>query len=247
MMKTNDRQSNTLFGAAGLEDYRFWMAQYYCTHFVHSNYTNLQVFIVFFGIILLPSPLSMAQRPLVGQDLLVIETLLLHSFRYTIIGRNPLDEWSVRRRNLYLTIHNIHKRQTSFCSDRIRNRNPSKRAALDPNFRLCGLLVWRVVFSFCSKYVSASIVSCLVVAVSTTVRVAHFRYNHVTPTPANFEPNLLVTDLKWSAKNRTPISSWIYLLPVYQGALVATRRYLDCSTRSFLKWDRAAALRLGHA
>jgi len=29
------------------------------------------------------------------------------------VGRTPLDEWSARRRDLYLTTHNIHKRQTS--------------------------------------------------------------------------------------------------------------------------------------
>jgi hypothetical protein len=32
---------------------------------------------------------------------------------HSTIGRTPLDEWSARRRNLYLTTHNIHKRQTS--------------------------------------------------------------------------------------------------------------------------------------
>ena len=31
---------------------------------------------------------------------------------YTL-GRTPLDERSARRRGLYLTAHNIHKRQTS--------------------------------------------------------------------------------------------------------------------------------------
>ena len=36
-------------------------------------------------------------------------TLTLH----TTLRRTPLDEWSARRRNLYLTTHNAHKRQTS--------------------------------------------------------------------------------------------------------------------------------------
>jgi len=35
------------------------------------------------------------------------------TLRYTIIDRTPLDEWSVRRRNLYLTTCNTHNRQTS--------------------------------------------------------------------------------------------------------------------------------------
>ena len=36
-----------------------------------------------------------------------------HTQRRTTIGRTPLDEWSARRRDLYLTTHNTHKRQTS--------------------------------------------------------------------------------------------------------------------------------------
>jgi hypothetical protein len=32
--------------------------------------------------------------------------------RHTLV-RTPLDEWSVRRSDLYLTTHNTHKRQTS--------------------------------------------------------------------------------------------------------------------------------------
>ena len=30
-----------------------------------------------------------------------------------LVGRTPLDEWSARRRDLYLTTHNTHNRQTS--------------------------------------------------------------------------------------------------------------------------------------
>ena len=36
-----------------------------------------------------------------------------HTQRRTTFGRTPLDEWSARRRDLYLTTHNIHNRQTS--------------------------------------------------------------------------------------------------------------------------------------
>jgi hypothetical protein len=172
------------------------MGQDYCTRFVHCNCTDLQVFIVVFCIILLPSPLSMAQRPLVGQDLLVIEASLSHSFRNTTIGRTPLDEWSARRRNLYLTIHNTQKTATSYASDWIRIHNPNQRAASDTNIRLCSHLVRRFVFSFFSKIRVHSIMSCLVVAASTPLCVAHVRYTHVTPTPANLEQNPLVRNLK---------------------------------------------------
>jgi hypothetical protein len=39
-----------------------------------------------------------------------------HPQRRTTVGRTPLDEWSARRRDLYLTIHNTHNRQTSMPS-----------------------------------------------------------------------------------------------------------------------------------
>ena len=36
-----------------------------------------------------------------------------HTQRRATLGRTPLDEWSARRRDLYLTTHNTHNRQTS--------------------------------------------------------------------------------------------------------------------------------------
>ena len=36
-----------------------------------------------------------------------------HTQRRTTFGRTPLDEWSARRRDLYLTTQNTHNRQTS--------------------------------------------------------------------------------------------------------------------------------------
>ena len=38
---------------------------------------------------------------------------LYHAQRRTTVGRTPLDQWSARRRDLYLTTHNNHNRQTS--------------------------------------------------------------------------------------------------------------------------------------
>ena len=32
-----------------------------------------------------------------------------HTQRHTTVGRTPLDEWSARRRDLYLTTHNTHR------------------------------------------------------------------------------------------------------------------------------------------
>jgi len=36
-----------------------------------------------------------------------------HTQRRTTVGTTPLDECSARRRDLYLTTHNTHNRQTS--------------------------------------------------------------------------------------------------------------------------------------
>ena len=36
-----------------------------------------------------------------------------HTQRRSTVGRTPLDEWSARRRDLYLTTQNTHNRQTS--------------------------------------------------------------------------------------------------------------------------------------
>jgi len=47
-----------------------------------------------------------------NEGLLCIEASRSHSVIHTTLGSTPLDEWSARRRDLYLTKHNIHKRQT---------------------------------------------------------------------------------------------------------------------------------------
>ena len=39
--------------------------------------------------------------------------LLDHTQQRATVGRTPLNERSVRRRDIYLTIHNTHNRQTS--------------------------------------------------------------------------------------------------------------------------------------
>jgi hypothetical protein len=38
------------------------------------------------------------------------------TLRHTTLGRTPLDEWSARRRDLYLTLHDTHKRYISMPS-----------------------------------------------------------------------------------------------------------------------------------
>ena len=56
--------------------------------------------------------LSVALRPNAGHGLPHSWGFLDHTRRRTTIGRTPLDEWSARRRDLYLTTHNTHNRQT---------------------------------------------------------------------------------------------------------------------------------------
>jgi hypothetical protein len=56
----------------------------------------------------------MARQPYMGLGLLVSSRFHDHTlFRHTTVARTPLDEGPARRRDLYLTSHNTHKRQTS--------------------------------------------------------------------------------------------------------------------------------------
>jgi hypothetical protein len=48
------------------------------------------------------------------------------TLRHTSLGRTPLDEWSARRRDLYLIPHDTHKRQTSIPQ---RDSNPQSQQA----------------------------------------------------------------------------------------------------------------------
>ena len=66
---------------------------------------------IFFIIINVSFP--MARQPLGGLGRLIFRGFTITLFRHTTFGRTPLDEGSARRRDLYLTTHNTHKRQTS--------------------------------------------------------------------------------------------------------------------------------------
>jgi hypothetical protein len=55
----------------------------------------------------------MSQEPLVCQGLLIIEASRSHSVWHTTFPGTPLDEWSARRRDLYLTARSTHSRQAS--------------------------------------------------------------------------------------------------------------------------------------
>jgi hypothetical protein len=57
------------------------------------------------------------------------------TLRHTKLDRTPLEVWSARRRDLYLTIHNHSKRQTSISPAGFETRNPSKRMAAGRRLR----------------------------------------------------------------------------------------------------------------
>jgi hypothetical protein len=48
----------------------------------------------------------MAPQPLGGLGRLIFRGFTITLYRHTTLGRTPLDEWSARRRDLYLTTHN---------------------------------------------------------------------------------------------------------------------------------------------
>jgi hypothetical protein len=59
-----------------------------------------------------PSFSSLAQQPNADHGRLTLEVSRSHTMTHHS-SRTPLDEWSARRRDLYLTRHNTHKRDTS--------------------------------------------------------------------------------------------------------------------------------------
>ena len=61
-----------------------------------------------------------------------------HTQRRTTVDKTPLDEWSARRRDLYLTTHKTHNRQTSMSPGGIRTHNLSRRLAAGIRLRLRG-------------------------------------------------------------------------------------------------------------
>jgi hypothetical protein len=57
-------------------------------------------------------------------------SFLDHTHRRTTVGRTPVDEWSARSRDLYLTTHNIVERHIR-APGGIRTHSLSRRAAAD--------------------------------------------------------------------------------------------------------------------
>ena len=54
--------------------------------------------------------------------------------RHTTVSRTPLERWSARRRDLYLTAHNTHDRQTAISPGGTGTRNHNNRATAAPHW-----------------------------------------------------------------------------------------------------------------
>jgi len=78
---------------------------------------------------------SMAQKPLRGQGPITVGASTI-TLRHITFGITRLDEWSARRRDLYLSTRST---QTDIhVPGGIRTCNPSKRAAADPRLKQRG-------------------------------------------------------------------------------------------------------------
>jgi hypothetical protein len=79
--------------------------------------------------------LSLARQPPRWARASSFMRFLDYTKRRTRNGRTLLDEWSARRRNLYLTTHNTHNRQTSITPGGIRTLDLSRWTAVDLRLR----------------------------------------------------------------------------------------------------------------
>ena len=82
--------------------YSTWVVQWMCSPLVAFSKVNYVLFV--FG--------ATAPQWATASS---FTRFLDHTRRRTTVGRTPLDEWSARRRDIYLT-HNTHNRQTSMPS-----------------------------------------------------------------------------------------------------------------------------------
>ena len=75
-----------------------------------------------------------------------------HTQRRTTVGRTPLDEWSVRRRDLYLTSHNTYNKHA--CPRRDFNPHLNSPAALDraaTSIIIATIIVWHIFILFSKR------------------------------------------------------------------------------------------------
>ena len=88
-----------------------------------------------------------------------------HTQWHTPVGRTPLDGWSARRRDLYLTTLNTHWQETDIHAPGggIQNRSSSERSATDPRLRPAWKLSRKiqVSFVFTIAFISVCFTKCI--------------------------------------------------------------------------------------
>ena len=72
--------------------------------------------------------------------------------RHIALGKTPLDEWSARLRDLYLTTHNTHNRHPSMPPVGFEPHDLSRRAATNPRFRPRGHWYRSIGLKMITKY-----------------------------------------------------------------------------------------------
>jgi hypothetical protein len=94
----------------------------------------------------------MAQQPLLGQDLLIIEASRSHSDTPHSVRIFWTSDQLDAETPPYLTTHNTHKRQISVPPGGFRTRNPNKRNAADPRLRPRGHWDRQTAVLYLTKY-----------------------------------------------------------------------------------------------
>jgi hypothetical protein len=79
------------------------------TEDTHTHYASTSCFTFSVQLYFRPPPGTLGPK---GSRAFSFLRFLDHTQRRITVGRTSLDEWSARRRNLYLTTHNTHNRQT---------------------------------------------------------------------------------------------------------------------------------------
>jgi hypothetical protein len=112
------------------------------------------------------SPVSVARCDLVRNYYFISTAAAAHSgagpphcrsftitLRHITLGGAPLDEWSARRRDFYLTTHNTHKGRDVYDPSGIRTHSPSKRTAAKPRLSVRNYNTAKLQLSTLWKYI----------------------------------------------------------------------------------------------
>jgi len=149
-----------------------------------------------------------------------------HTKRRNTVGRTPLDEWSARRRDLYLTTHNTHNRRTSMppvgfeptipARERPQTARPlgmANEGCVKENFTL------RTWIFKCSRCYESRLVVTTSFEVSSIVifKVKHCSWTFWLKTPRSFETSVIIYQLAQryipENINLQPTPTWEFQIP----------------------------------